>query len=170
MARNMLTGSSATSVGIKTYTCHICKYSTTYLTNYKRHMRRHTGQLFRCEVCGVQYNCRYYLQKHILRNHGSQPTNAQGLESSSGVFVNSGSERVTDYVGACVSEESGAAAVTVESPYVGVGRKDDAGGTEQAWFSTNAGVRSQKERSAADVKSAGLVPWTGDAQSHDWFN
>lgn len=132
MARNMLTGSSATSVGIKTYTCHICKYSTTYLTNYKRHMRRHTGQLFRCEVCGVQYNCRYYLQKHILRNHGSQPTNAEGLESSSGVFVNSGSERVTDYVGACVSEESGAAAVTVESPYVGVGRKDDAGGTEQA--------------------------------------
>ena len=66
---------------IKNYTCSVCKYTTTYLTNYKRHMRRHTGQLFRCEVCGVQYNCRYYLQKHILRNHGS-PAERDGSYTS----------------------------------------------------------------------------------------
>lgn len=67
MSGNMLTN----SLGQKTFTCPICKYSSTYSTNFKRHMRRHTGQLFRCEACGLAYNCRYYLQKHILRMHGS---------------------------------------------------------------------------------------------------
>ena len=84
VARNALTGGPPCSMAIKTYTCQICKYSTTYLTNYKRHMRRHTGQLFRCDVCGVQYNCRYYLQKHILRNHGSQPPAAPEAGASAG--------------------------------------------------------------------------------------
>ncbi|KAL8586388.1 hypothetical protein ACOMHN_023003 [Nucella lapillus] len=86
-------------MAIKTYTCHICKYSSTYLTNFKRHMRRHTGQLFRCEVCGVQYNCRYYLQKHILRNHGShQQSPAEGEGLSVGMLEDGDKEQSADSV------------------------------------------------------------------------
>lgn len=54
----------------KTFFCSHCRYSSTRLDNYKRHMRRHTGQLFQCEICHVQFNCRYYLQKHKLNKHG----------------------------------------------------------------------------------------------------
>ena len=55
----------------KTHTCQICGYSSIYQNNYKRHMRIHTGQLFRCHLCEVQFNCRYYLQKHVRKKHGS---------------------------------------------------------------------------------------------------
>ena len=54
----------------KAHVCHLCAFSTIYLTNFKRHMRRHTGQLFGCKFCGMKYNCRYYLHKHTLKNHG----------------------------------------------------------------------------------------------------
>ena len=53
------------------HTCQICGYSSIYQNNFKRHMRIHTGQLFRCHLCDVQFNCRYYLQKHVRKKHGS---------------------------------------------------------------------------------------------------
>lgn len=56
----------------KVYTCSICNYSAPRMDNYKRHMRRHTGQMFECDVCGVRYNCKYGLQKHKEAKHGSK--------------------------------------------------------------------------------------------------
>lgn len=65
-----IVGSQTSDVHLKKFTCNVCNYSVNRLDNYKRHMRRHTGQMFTCGVCGVLYNCRYGLQKHIKQKHG----------------------------------------------------------------------------------------------------
>lgn len=53
----------------KRYTCTICDYSVPRLDNFKRHMRRHTGQMHQCDICGAQFVCRYGMQKHKEQKH-----------------------------------------------------------------------------------------------------
>lgn len=43
-------------------------------------MRRHTGELFQCDICGLQYNCKYVLQKHKECKHGIEK-DMDGLNS-----------------------------------------------------------------------------------------
>ena len=59
----------------KKYTCSMCGYSVSRLDNYKRHMRRHTGQMHQCDVCGAQFVCKYGMQKHKEQKHGVEFVN-----------------------------------------------------------------------------------------------
>lgn len=52
------------------YTCGYCHHSFARIDNYKRHMRCHTGQLFKCDMCELRYNTKYRLQKHKESKHG----------------------------------------------------------------------------------------------------
>lgn len=53
------------------YACDVCIYFTNRIDNYRRHMRKHTGEMFQCDVCGIQSSCRHYLQKHKQQKHFS---------------------------------------------------------------------------------------------------
>lgn len=55
--------------GLKRYQCSLCDYSNDRLFNFQRHMRRHTGEMFVCELCGVRYNCKYMMTKHKRKEH-----------------------------------------------------------------------------------------------------
>ena len=87
-------------------------------------MRRHTGQLFCCDVCGVKYNCRYYLQKHILRNHGVQSQGQSSEVSGSGAVFEGSSGR--EQAAQSVPEVSGAKATHHDQNSYGNG---DSGGS-----------------------------------------
>lgn len=54
---------------LKHYQCNQCDYSNNRLFNFTRHMRRHTGEMFECELCGVRYNCKYMMTKHNRNVH-----------------------------------------------------------------------------------------------------
>lgn len=55
--------------GLKRYQCSLCDYSNDRLFNFQRHMRRHTGEMFVCDLCGARYNCKYMLTKHKRKEH-----------------------------------------------------------------------------------------------------
>lgn len=82
----------------KKYHCSSCGYSVDRLDNYKRHMRRHTGEMFQCDSCGLQYNSKYRLQKHIEQKHAF-PNVAQALHFKAAGLVNVESGLLADNCG-----------------------------------------------------------------------
>ena len=66
----------------KKYTCSMCGYSVSRLDNFKRHMRRHTGQMHQCDVCGAQFVCKYGMQKHKEQKHGVEFMNYDDTRDS----------------------------------------------------------------------------------------
>ena len=52
------------------FKCPLCDYANSRMYNLNRHMRCHTGQKFRCNMCSAEYNCKYKLQQHRLLKHG----------------------------------------------------------------------------------------------------
>ena len=52
------------------YKCPLCDYANSRMYNLNRHMRCHTGQKFRCNMCSAEYNCKYKLQQHRMLKHG----------------------------------------------------------------------------------------------------
>lgn len=52
------------------YSCIICKYSSCYLFNIKRHVRLHTGDLpYRCNICNKRFNEKRNLKSHLMFIH-----------------------------------------------------------------------------------------------------
>ncbi|KFM59472.1 Zinc finger and BTB domain-containing protein 24, partial [Stegodyphus mimosarum] len=62
------------SVKTKAYACHLCSYITWVVTNYKRHMRTHTGERpFSCFVCKRTFTQKHVLQTHLLLHADMKP-------------------------------------------------------------------------------------------------
>lgn len=55
---------------IKGFKCEVCDYSVDRSDSLKRHMRLHTGNMFKCDECGLQYNSRHNLVVHQKKKHG----------------------------------------------------------------------------------------------------
>ena len=50
--------------------CPKCPYKTQYVQNFRRHKRSHTpSQKYKCAQCGKLFVDKYYLQKHMTKNH-----------------------------------------------------------------------------------------------------
>lgn len=55
----------------KVFRCNICAYRVDRSDSLKRHMRLHTGNMFKCEECGMQYNSKHNLVTHQKKKHGN---------------------------------------------------------------------------------------------------
>ncbi|KAK7481242.1 hypothetical protein BaRGS_00027502 [Batillaria attramentaria] len=83
----------------KIFKCALCGYSNSRFFNYKRHMRCHTGDMFQCDLCGLQYTCKYRLQKHKELKHGIVRTEHQKSSGSADHISDNFGDQ-----GNCVSE------------------------------------------------------------------
>ena len=55
----------------KVFKCNICDYRVDRSDSLKRHMRLHTGNMFKCDECGMQYNSKHNLVTHQKKKHGT---------------------------------------------------------------------------------------------------
>ncbi|GFO13616.1 Zinc finger protein [Plakobranchus ocellatus] len=55
----------------RTYNCPICGLVISHRKNVRRHMRKHTGEMFFCDMCDWRGTCRWKMQKHRERKHNS---------------------------------------------------------------------------------------------------
>ncbi|KAL8604937.1 hypothetical protein ACOMHN_028565 [Nucella lapillus] len=62
--------SAPENLSCKAFRCALCNYSVDRSDSLKRHMRLHTGNMFRCDECGLQYNSRHNLVTHHRKKHG----------------------------------------------------------------------------------------------------
>lgn len=69
--------------GEKPYKCPHCPHAFTQSNDLKSHIRRHTGERFRCEICGAPFLQGYQMRQHKLAEHG--------------VFENPPTQRVEKY-------------------------------------------------------------------------
>ena len=53
----------------QTYSCQDCSFTTTYRCNLTRHMRKHTGDKFKCELCTGEFYYKAQLSVHIDTMH-----------------------------------------------------------------------------------------------------
>ncbi|XP_037798641.1 protein tramtrack, beta isoform-like isoform X5 [Penaeus monodon] len=60
--------------GSKTYHCPLCPYRTHIVTNFKKHMRIHTGEKpFSCPYCPFRTKQKETVKAHIRRHTGEKP-------------------------------------------------------------------------------------------------
>ena len=62
--------SSSVEKSAKAFKCNMCDYSVDRSDSLKRHMRLHTGNMFKCDECGMQYNSKHNLVTHQKKKHG----------------------------------------------------------------------------------------------------
>ncbi|XP_054710133.1 protein krueppel-like [Uloborus diversus] len=56
------------------HACPHCNYHTPCISNYKRHMRTHTGERpFSCFVCKKTFTQKHVLKTHLLIHSNSKP-------------------------------------------------------------------------------------------------
>lgn len=55
---------------VRTHSCPVCGLQISHRKNVRRHMRKHTGEMFFCELCDWKGTCRWKMQKHRERKHG----------------------------------------------------------------------------------------------------
>lgn len=66
----METTVSAKRIKYTIFVCPMCDYTVDRVESYRRHMRLHTGDMFRCDKCNKQYTTQNGLHKHKESKHG----------------------------------------------------------------------------------------------------
>lgn len=56
--------------GEKPYHCPQCPQAFAQSSDLKAHIRRHTGERYRCEICDATFVLGYQIRQHKLQEHG----------------------------------------------------------------------------------------------------
>ena len=51
------------------FRCEECDYSSAYKKDLESHMRKHTGDLFRCDECDYTSTRNFNLKNHMRKKH-----------------------------------------------------------------------------------------------------